>query len=122
MRNLKNSVQLIGHLGNNVETKKLANDTFLATVNLATNEPKKNDKGEYIDHTSWHRIVGWGKVAERMQKLMKKGLEVAIQGRLLQRSYEDKNGIKRYVTEIHVNDFLLLDKEARKSKKEEVAF
>jgi len=110
MNSLRNSVQLIGHLGSNPEIKKLETGTMLATVNIATHESYKDAKGEYVDQTTWHRLVGWGKLAETMEKIMTKGREVAIRGKLVNRSYDDKNGIKRYVTEIKISDFELLGK------------
>lgn len=119
MNNLRNSVQLIGHLGKDAETKKLANDGLVANVTIATNEARLNDKNEWENDTTWHRIVGWGKMAERMEKQMKKGKEVALQGRLVQRSYDDKNGVKRYVTEVKILGFIMLDKDARKTDKTE---
>lgn len=110
MNSLRNSVQLIGHLGSNPEIKKLDKGTMLASVNIATRESYKDAKGEYVDQTTWHRLVGWGKLAERMEKVLTKGREVAIRGKLVNRSYDDKNGIKRYVTEVNVMNFELLGK------------
>lgn len=114
MNNLRNSVQLIGHLGSDPEIKTVKNDSKVARVNIATTESYKNTKGVYVDTTTWHRLVGWEKVAERMGKQMKKGLEVAVQGKLVQRNYDDKNGIKRYVTEVRVSNFIMMDKAARR--------
>jgi len=110
MNSLRNSVKLIGHLGSKPEIKKLESGTMLASVNIATRDSYKDAKGEYVDQTTWHRLVGWGKLAERMEKVLTKGREVAIEGKLVNRSYDDKNGIKRYVTEIRINDFELLGK------------
>ena len=114
MNSLRNSVQLIGHLGSNPELKKLETGTMLATVNIATRDSYKDAKGEYVDQTTWHRLVGWGKLAETMEKIMTKGREVVVRGKLVNRSYDDKNGIKRYVTEIRVHDFELLGKNPNK--------
>ncbi len=110
MNSLRNSVQLIGHLGSNPEVKKLEKGGTLASVSIATNEAYKNAKGEYENQTTWHRLVGWNLIAERMEKAMVKGREIAVRGKLVNRSYDDKNGIKRYVTEIKVMDFELLGK------------
>ena len=110
MNSLRNSVQLIGHLGSNPEVKKLEKGATLASVNIATNEAYKNAKGEYENQTTWHRLVGWNLMAERMEKAMFKGREIAVRGKLVNRSYDDKNGIKRYVTEVSVTDFELLGK------------
>jgi len=115
MNNLRNSVHLIGHLGADPEVKKLENGKVLATASLATHEAYKNTNGEYVDQTTWHRLVAWDKVAEKMEKQMKKGLEVTLQGKLVQRSYEDKKGEKRFVTEIRVSGFIMMDKDARKN-------
>lgn len=115
MSNLRNSVQLIGHLGSDPEVKKLDNGAVLATVNIATSESYKNSKGEYIDTTTWHRLVGWDKKAEIMEKIMTKGREVVVRGKLINRSYDDKNGIKRYVTEVRVAEFELLGKNSNKA-------
>ena len=115
MSNLRNSVQLIGHLGSDPEVKKLDSGAVLATVNIATHESYKNAKGEYVDSTTWHRLVGWDKIATRMEKAMSKGREIAVRGKLINRSYDDKNGIKRYVTEIRVMDFELLGKNPNKA-------
>ena len=115
MNNLRNSVQLIGHLGIDPEVKELPNGTKMAKVRMATTESYRNKKGEFVDTTYWHSIIGWDFVAERMIKQMKKGLEVAVQGKLTQRSYEDKNGIKRYVAEVKITNFIMMDKTARKN-------
>ena len=118
MSNLRNSVQLIGHLGANPEVKKFDNDGMMATVNIATRERRKNANGEYENYSSWHRLVGWNKTAERMEKVLEKGREIAVHGKLVNRSYDDKNGIKRYVTEILVSDFTLLGKNPNKGTAE----
>lgn len=110
MNNLRNSVQLIGRLGSTPEVKNLENGVKLASVNIATNESYKNAKGEYVEQTTWHRLVGWDKLAETMEKFWTKGREMVVRGKLVNRSYDDKNGIKRYVTEIRVIDFEFLGK------------
>ena len=118
MSNLRNSVQLIGHLGSNPEIKKLDGGKTLASVSIATNEAYKNAKGEYENQTTWHRLVGWNQMAERMEKAMVKGREIAVRGKLINGSYDDKNGIKRYVTEIRVSNFELLGKNPNKATAE----
>ncbi|HFC00254.1 MAG TPA: single-stranded DNA-binding protein [Phaeodactylibacter sp.] len=107
MSNLRNSVQLIGRLGKNPEVKQLDSGRFVANVSIATNDIYKNSKGEKVIETQWHHLVAWGKNAENFQKILAKGDEVAIQGKLTHRSYE-KDGITRYVTEIVVNEFVKL--------------
>lgn len=110
MNSLRNSVRLIGHLGEDPQVKKLQSGSTLANFYIATNEVYKNNKGEKMEQTNWHRLVAWGKQAEIAGNVLKKGVEVAIDGRLSQRSYEDKNGIKQYITEVVVNNFLMMDR------------
>lgn len=110
MNTLKNSVQLIGHIGKDVELKSLDNGSKLARITLATNEYYKDAKGEKQQDTQWHNVTAWGKLAEHMTSTLTKGNEVAIQGKLVYRSYEDKNGVTRYVSEIVANEFMRLSK------------
>jgi single-strand DNA-binding protein len=110
MNALRNKVQLIGCLGNDPEIKNFDGGKKLVNFTLATNESYKNDKGEKVEETQWHRLVAWGKTAEIIEKYATKGKEIAIEGKLTHRSYEDKNGEKRYVTEVVVSDVLLLGK------------
>ncbi len=109
MRNLKNKVQLIGNLGMDPEVKQLDNGKSVAKLSMATSEVYNNAKGEKITDTQWHNLVAWGKTAEIAEKYLKKGSKIAVDGKLVNRSYEDKNGIKRYITEILVNEFLMID-------------
>ena len=108
MNALKNKVQLIGHLGKAPEIVNLESGRKLAKFTLATNENYKSDKGEKITDTQWHNVVAWGKTAEIIEKFVTKGKEVAIEGKLTHRSYDDKNGDKKYLTEVVVNELLLL--------------
>jgi single-strand DNA-binding protein len=108
MNNLKNKVQLIGNLGMNPEIKNLDSGKKLAKFSIATNESYKNAKGEKIEDTQWHNLVAWGKTAEIIEKYVKKGNEIAIEGKLVNRNYDDKDGNKRYVTEVLVNEVLML--------------
>ncbi|MFC3417703.1 single-stranded DNA-binding protein [Algoriphagus hitonicola] len=110
MNALRNKVQLIGHLGDKVEIKNLDSGQILGRVSIATNETYKNQKGERVDNTTWHRLVLWGKQAEILQKYTDKGSEVAVEGKISNRSYTDKDGNKRYTTEIVVNDFTFLSR------------
>lgn len=105
---LKNKVQLIGHLGNVPEIKQVADNKKMARFSVATSESYKNGKGEKVTETQWHNLVAWGKVAELAEKYLQKGSEVAIEGKLVNKNYTDKEGIKRYSTEIQVNEVLLL--------------
>jgi len=105
---LKNKVQLIGNLGNAPEVRTLESGKKMARFSVATNENYRNAKGEKVTETQWHNLVAWGKVAEIVEKFLTKGKEVAIEGKLVNRSYNDKEGNKKYVTEIQVNELLLL--------------
>jgi len=107
MRNLRNSVQLIGRLGKDPEVKTLSNGSMVANFSLATSDYYKNEKGEKVEDTQWHNIVAWGKKAELVSDYLKKGNEVAIEGKLIHKSYETSNGDKRYVTEINMNEMVM---------------
>jgi single-strand DNA-binding protein len=108
MNTLRNKVQLIGNLGKDPEIITLDSGKKLAKFNMATNETYKNSQGEKITETQWHNLIAWNNVAEITEKYVKKGQEIAIEGKLTSRSYEDKEGIKKYITEIVVNELLLL--------------
>lgn len=110
MNNVKNKVQLIGNLGNAPEVKVLDGGKKLARISLATNETYKNSKGEKITETQWHNVIAWDKAAEIVEKYFTKGLEVLVEGKLVNRSYTDKEGIKRYATEVQANELLILTK------------
>ncbi len=109
---LKNKVQLIGNLGNAPEVKTLDAGKKMARFRIATSETYRNAKGEKVIETQWHNLVAWGKLAEIAEKFLAKGKEVAIEGKLVNRSYEDKDGNKKYFTEVHVNELLLLGTKA----------
>jgi single-strand DNA-binding protein len=110
MNNLRNRVQLIGHLGMNPEVKEFDNGKKMAKLTLATNESYKNQKGELIKEVQWHNLVAWGNTAKIAENFLSKGKEVCIEGKISTRDYEDKEGNKRYITEIVVNDILMLGK------------
>ncbi|MBL7887180.1 MAG: single-stranded DNA-binding protein [Flavobacterium sp.] len=107
---MRNKVQLIGHVGQDPEVKTLEGGRKVATITLATNENYTNAKGEKVEQTEWHRATAWGKTAEIIEKYVTKGKEIAIEGKLTHRSYDDKNGEKRYVTDIVINELLLIGK------------
>jgi single-strand DNA-binding protein len=109
---LKNKVQLIGNLGNAPEVKTTENGKKLARFSVATNESYRNASGEKVTETTWHNLVAWGKVAEIAEKYLVKGSEVAIEGKLINRIYSDKDGNKKYITEVQVNELLLLGAKA----------
>ena len=108
MSKLRNKVQLIGNTGNDPEIVNLDNGVKVAKLSIATGETYKNDKGEKVTDTQWHNVVAWGKTAELIEKYVTKGKEIAIEGKLSHKSYEDKNGDKRYITEVVANEVLLL--------------
>jgi single-strand DNA-binding protein len=110
MRNLRNSVQLIGNVGSAPELKTFDGGRVKASFSIATNSTYKNQKGEKIEETQWHNLIFWGKLAQVAGQHLKKGSEIAIEGKLVHRSYETPAGEKRYVTEINVNDLVMLGK------------
>ena len=110
MNSLKNSVQLIGNLGKEVDFKTFDNGTQLARFTVATNEYYKNSKGEKTQDTQWHNVVAWGKLAENISKTLEKGNEVLLKGKLTHRSYEDKNGNTKYASEVVVNEYMKMTK------------
>ena len=110
MNALRNKVQLIGNLGNDPEIVNLDGGNKLAKFSIATNETYKNAKGEKVTDTQWHNVVAWGKTAEIIENYLTKGNEVAVEGKLTHRSYETKEGDKRYITEIRCNELLMLGK------------
>lgn len=110
MNAIKNKVQLIGHLGQEPEIKAVGDGKKMAVLSVATNETYKNTKGERVTDTQWHHVVAWGKLAEIAEKYLAKGLEVAIEGKLVNRTYTDKQGVKRYSTEVQANELLILSK------------
>jgi single-strand DNA-binding protein len=108
MKNLRNSDQIIGNVGNAPEIRELDGGKLMAKFSVATNESYKNASGETVKNTTWHNFVAWGATAKYIRQYVVKGKEVAIEGKLTSRSYEDKQGEKRYVSEIVVNEVLLL--------------
>lgn len=112
MNTLRNRVQLIGNLGTAPEIKTLEGGKKMAKLVLATNETHKNQKGEKITETTWHNLTAWGLQAEIAEKYFEKGMEIAIDGKLQNNNYVDKDGVKRYVVNIVVNDFVMLGKKS----------
>ena len=110
MNTLRNKVQLIGNLGNDPEIINLESGKTLAKFSIATNESYKNAEGERVTQTHWHNIIAWGKTAQIVEKFVTKGKEVAIEGKLTTRTWEDKDGMKRYTTEVICNELLMLGK------------
>ena len=110
MNTLKNKVQLIGHLGANPEIKVFDENKKLAQLSLAVNDGFKNAEGEWQDDTQWFNLVAWSKLAQYAEQYLLKGSEIAIEGRIVNKSYTDKNEIKRATTEIIISEILLLNK------------
>ena len=110
MNAMKNKVQLIGHVGANPEIKTLEGGKKLARISIATNETYVSQKGDKVTETQWHNVVAWGKTAEIAEKLFSKGMEVLIDGKLINRSYTDKDGVKKYITEVQANELLVFGK------------
>ena len=110
MGTLRNSVHLIGRPGIDPEIKVFGENKKLARFTFATNEKHYNDKMELVEEVEWHNITAWGKTAEIVEKYVRKGRLMAIEGRIQNRQYEDKDKRKRNVTEILIDEFMLIDK------------
>ena len=112
MNSLRNSVQLIGNLGKDPEMTTLEKGKKIARATIATNESYKSNNGDKVTETQWHNLVAWDAKAEFMEKYLKKGHEVIIKGRISNRSYEDKSGVTKYISEIIVSEIVKLTKDA----------
>lgn len=110
MNTMKNKVQLVGNLGSNPEVKTTESGKKLAKISIATNETYRNAKGEKVVETQWHNVVAWGKTADIAEKYLSKGLEIMIEGKLVNKQYTDKDGVKRYSTEVQASELLILSK------------
>jgi single-strand DNA-binding protein len=110
---INNQITLIGNLGADFETKDLGNGRLLAKSSLATNETYRNAQDELVQKTEWHRLVVWGKRAEFISKLAKKGTQLAITGKLKYNSYEDSEGVKKTSAQIEVSEFRLLEPKSK---------
>jgi single-strand DNA-binding protein len=124
MNSLANRVTLIGNLGQDPETKTTETGKKLTHFTLATKDGYKNAEGQRVNETTWHNIVAWNGLADIAGKYLKKGKEVAVEGRIVYRTYEDKKGVTKYITEIVLNDLILLrsgkDQGQEQEKEEEV--
>ena len=110
MNNLRNSVRLIGHLGVNPEVKTLEKGNKVAKFTLATNDTYTDKEGKKVTDTQWHNLVAWGKTADIVEEFLTKGSEVAVEGKLTSRSYDGKEGDKKYITEVILHEVLMLGK------------
>ena len=108
MNTLRNKVQLIGNMGNDPEIISLEGGKKLAKFSMATNDTYKNGAGEKVTETQWHNIIAWNKTADIIEKYVQKGKEIMIEGKLTTRSYENKEGEKKYITEVVCNELLML--------------
>lgn len=108
MNSLKNSVRLMGFAGNDPEVKEFGNQKKVVRMSIATHESYRDAKGEQVQQTEWHQLVIWGKQADVVEKYVKKGSEISIEGKLSSHSYVAKDGQKKYVTEVTVNEIVLL--------------
>jgi single-strand DNA-binding protein len=113
MKDLRNRVQLIGNLGMDPEVKKLDGGRTMTKFSLATSQSYNNAQGEKVQDTQWHNLILWGKQAEIAGKFLKKGSEVALEGKIVYRTYESKEGQTKYITEIVVSDFMMLAKKKK---------
>jgi single-strand DNA-binding protein len=95
-----NKVILVGNLGKDPETRTLESGRKVSSFSLATTETYKDKNGERVDQTEWHNIVFWGPIADVIEKYLKKGSQIYVEGKIRSRSYEDKEGVKKYITEI----------------------
>ncbi|WKZ65610.1 MAG: single-stranded DNA-binding protein [Flavobacteriales bacterium] len=105
---MKNKVQLMGHVGQEPELKTVGNGQSVLRLRLATNERYKSAQGEWKEDTQWHTVVVWGRQAERMAAVVRKGSGIAVEGRLVHGSYETKDGTKRFTTDVVLSDYQLL--------------
>lgn len=108
MNNLRNSVRLVGRLGTDPEVYNFENGKKKVRFSLATSEFYKDSEGKRVENTQWHNIVAWGAQAAFLEKYVHKGKEIAIEGKLIHRNYEDSSGDKKYITEVVVNETLLM--------------
>jgi single-strand DNA-binding protein len=108
MYSLRNKVQLIGNLGGDPDIRTLESGRKMARFSLATHEMYRDSNGERVNETLWHNVVAWGRTAEIVERYLSKGAEAAVEGKLVTRSYTDKEGIKKYITEVHANELLVM--------------
>ena len=114
MYSLKNKVQLIGHLGTEPDVRTTSSGKKWARLRLTTNESHRDENGLKVSETQWHSLIAWGKVAEIAEKYLQKGSEIAIEGKLVNSSYTDKQGIKKYSTEVQINEVLMFGEKHKK--------
>lgn len=111
MNTVKNKVQLIGNLGKAPEIRILESGRKMAKFSMATNDSYRNTGGEWVTETQWHNIIAWGKVADKVEEMLNKGNEISLEGKLMNTTYVDKNGVKKYSTHVQATDFIPVVKE-----------
>lgn len=102
---IRNRVQLMGNLGKDPDVREFEGGKKMARFSLATNERFAYGDGQFKEDTQWHGIVAWGRTATQVEQQLKKGSRITMEGRLVHRSYETKDGQKRYITEVVMNSF-----------------
>lgn len=112
MKSIVNQVQLIGRMGMDPELRRFDNGTTMARMSLATEAGYKDTNGKFISDTHWHTVVAWGKMAELAEKLLAKGSAVAMRGKLVHRTYNDRDGNQRHTTEVQLREFYLTEKKS----------
>jgi single-strand DNA-binding protein len=110
--NVRNKVVLVGNAGTTPDGRELTGGNKVTRFTMATSESYKNKDGEYKTDTTWHNIVAWGKLADYCEKNVQKGLMVAVEGKIQTRMYEDKDGGKRWITEIVISDLVPMRQKA----------
>lgn len=119
MNTLRNKVQLIGNLGQDPEISNFDTGKTSARFSMATTDSYRDADGNKVTETQWHNIVAWGNLAKIIEKYLSKGSEVAVEGKLTHRTYDDKEGNKRYYTEVVLNDLVMLRSKNSEKEQEE---
>jgi single-strand DNA-binding protein len=117
MSAFRNKVQLIGNLGDKPDIRIAENGKKTARFSIATHDVSKNEAGEKVTDTQWHNLVAWGRIAELAESMLEKGSEVMIEGKLVHHNFVGRDGVKKYYTEIHVNELLLMGERKREMVK-----
>lgn len=111
MKTNQNKVELVGYVGKDAEMREIRSGIKIASFSLATSEGYRNRKGDWVDNTTWHRIVLWNENASKAATEVKKGTKVSVTGKISYRNYEDSNGEKKYIVEIVATEFEVIPKE-----------
>lgn len=119
MKNLRNTVRLIGNVGVDPEVKTMSSGKTMARFPLATSESYTNKEGDRVFDTTWHNIVAWGNTAKLVEKICKKGYKIAVEGQIKNRSYEGQTGEKKYITEIIANELMVISDKTKSDNKDE---